>query len=478
MGCMNKNGEGFQKIEYICPECGELPPEISNINIDNKFVEFKCKICAEKTYNSQYFYNKKSTSGDIIDYYCKKQGDKFWFKEYLNQKENLPDDKNFLQKLISDGKFNDSKEIIRKKNEQLKEIIKFNEILIEECENNQNNYFYIKSLGNVYDSLKRENARDLYDLKFVLTAFKNDFEISEKEIVKFFEQKVDREKDYLFLNDKKLNDEKIECLALIQFNNLKDIDLSGNEIEDIEPLCNINLPFLEYLNLSNNKIKNIESLREITSKKFDYLFLHNNQIGDIQVLNDPNFRTFEILTLENNNINEFKELPELYTDNKKILVTKIEDEIIQKYKNLKRNENRVLELEGTKKGDFILKILFVYIIYNNNYKIKTLKLKGNEIKDPSILNRIEFKHLETLELSDNHIKSLDFLKGMKSKELQNLYLDNNYINDLSFLYNEKVKEFFPRLKVVSLKKNNFNAEEAFTNNLGTEGIKFIFLDEN
>ena len=61
-------------------------------------------------------------------------------------------------------------------------------------------------------------------------------------------------------------------LSMIKFNQLKEIDLSENEIIEIEPICNMNLPFLEFLNLSYNNIKNIEPLGELNSKKLKYLY--------------------------------------------------------------------------------------------------------------------------------------------------------------------------------------------------------------
>ena len=475
MGCLNiMNRAGFQKIEFLCPECGELPPEILSINADNKVVGFNCKICAENEYKSQFFSKKEYRSDNIINYYCKQRRnnneDKAWFKEYLNQTESLTDNQTFFQNPFSDGKLNEYKEKIRQKNEQLEKIIKFNEILIEESETNQNNYWYLKSLDNICKSLEIEKERKLKDLKFLSAVLNNDFEISENGIVTFLNEKdvnIDRENEYLFLNDKKLNDENIKCIALILFNNLKEIDLSGNEITNIEALCDINLPFLEFLNLSYNKIQDIEPLRERNNKNLKYLFIHNNQIEDITILCDPDFPTLNILTLENNKINEqskqFQNLFKLYKKNQKILVTNI-NEILEKYqnnKNFRYNEKKEIELENTNEGDSMLNNLLIIIIVNKNYIIKSLKLKGNQIKKPSILNIIQFNDLETLDLSLNHIKSLDFLKGMKAKELKNLLLDDNYINNLSFLYNtEKLKELFPRLERVSLKKNNFDPNES------------------
>ena len=184
-------------------------------------------------------------------------------------------------------------------------------------------------LKNIYNSYQRENYRDSNDLKFLFTTFNNEIKYSNEAIDKLLKEKdlkIEREDESLFLSNKKLNDENIKCISLIKFNQLKEIDLSENEITNIEPLCNINLPFLEFLNLSYNKIKNIEPFSEINSKILKYLFLQNNQIEDIYVFLDHDFHKLEILILENNNINvnsnSFKGLLKLYNKSNNILVTK------------------------------------------------------------------------------------------------------------------------------------------------------------
>jgi len=175
MGCLNAmNRAGFQKIEIFCPECGDLPPEILSVNADNKVVGFKCKICSEKEYNSKFFSKQEYKSDNIINYYCKERGKKqvkAWFKEYLNQRGSLEDNKTFFRNPFTDGKFNNYKEKIRQKNEQLEKIIKFNEMLIKESKNNQNNYFYLKSLDNICKSFENEEERDLKDLKFLSCSY-------------------------------------------------------------------------------------------------------------------------------------------------------------------------------------------------------------------------------------------------------------------------------------------------------------------
>ena len=454
--------------EFLCPECHKLEPEILNINVDNKTIEFQCKICGRNEYKFKYFY-KKNDSDDIICYYFElnadNQGNKFWLKEYKKQNHSSKNNKNSLMEQISERDLKENKEIIKQKNEQLKKIIKFNEVIIKTIEYHQNNYVHLKNLNNICNSFERENLRDSTDLKFVFTSFNNEIEISNKAIDKFLDTKnvkIEREEENLFLSNKQINDENIKCLSIIKFNQLKDIDLSYNDITNIEPLSKANLPFLEKLNLSFNKINNIKPLSEINLRKLKYLFIHNNQIEDIQVFIDfnSNFRELDILILDDNNIKEdsdsFKKLLAMY--NQIIITNKKIDEMKNHY-NIENNEDmEEIKVERTEEGDSMLKNIFIIISYKKNSRIKKLKLAGNKIENPLILNRIQLNSLEELDLSSNNIKNLNFLKGIKANNLFNLFLDHNNINDLSLLYN--INELFPCLKCISLKNNNFSFKES------------------
>ena len=455
------------KVSFLCPECGLLPPEISNINVNNKHIEFKCKKCGIKEYNSKYIFKEIDKNNNIINYYIQDYNhkDKIWLKEYVNQKNKSTINKNSLTFDNNEKQFNIYKKIINKKDEQIKQIIKLNDIIIESCEKYQNNYFYLKSLNNISTSLRKEKYWDSNDLKFLFTSFYNEIEYSGFAIYKLYDEKnikIKREEEDLILSNKKLNDENIKCISLIKFNQLKKIDLSENEITNIEPLCNMILPFLESLNLSYNKIKNIVPLSEINSRILKYLFIQNNQIEDIQVFLDPDFPKLEILRLENNNINENSDsikLLELYNKTNNILVTnKKIDEIEKKY-NIKYNEEKI-EVEGTEEGDSMLRNLSIILSQKNKNKMRYLNLKGNKIENPSILNRIHFNchFLEEFDLSKNNIKNLQFLNEMEAKNLKRLYLSSNYINDLSPLNN--IKEYFPHLELIALNNNNFNPEDS------------------
>ena len=489
MGCECKRikfNENISDNIFACPECGEIDPEISKINVDNKKIEFYCKKCTEKEFESKNF--EQIEHRDCYNYYLKPNGRKgknqFWFKEYKNENKKSSKLKILLKKIFQ-NKLENAKEIIKKKNEQLENIIKFNEIVKKTCEKYQNNYFHLKSLKNIHKKLQKEILRDSNDLKFLLAAFNNENKFSIKAIEVFNKAaKVDIKKDdeSLLLCKKALNDINILTLSMIKFNQLKEINLSENEITDIEPICIMNLPFLEFLNLSYNKIKNIRPLGELNSRKLKYLFLQNNQIEnleDIKFLCNCDYPNLKILRLENNKIQEnsdpFKKFFDEYKKKQFIIVTNaIIDEIKRKY-NIEYDErSEKIEVEGVKEekenevldnkkedeeDELLLKNLFIIISQKNENRIKTLKLSNCKIKNPSILNRIQFDFLEELDLSINNIKNLKFLKGMRAKCLKYLFLNDNCICDLSLLYNLEDKKLFPDLELISLVDNKFNLED-------------------
>ena len=496
MGCklfdkkkfMNEE-EDLKKVEFLCPECGEISPEISNFYIDQKYVEFKCKICAEKVYFSEFFYNKKSEDGKLLSFSCKpkpsssnQQDEKFLFKESIIKPEEKEESKKSSSKGPSKNDIKKYKEIIKQKNEQLKKIILFNNIILRANEQCQDNYFHLKSLQNLSKTLTNEKERDSNDLKFLLAAFNYEIKISKDAIKKINDfldndEKIEnkREEESLLLIGKNLNDEYIKYISKIKFNQLKEINLSGNEIINIEPLCMMNLPFLEFLNLSNNQIENINPLKEINSKNFNFLFIQHNQITDIQLFLDDDFPTFEILRIDNNNIDENskKKLIDLYKKKNLILIINIDD--IKKYSIDYKEDMTEIKVENQEEGDLMLKYIFINIPSNNI--IKKLKLINNKIEDPSILNRIQFEYLEELDLSLNNIASLNFLKGMKAKNLKELYLEKNKFDDLSALYNIKVS--FKYLDKIYLEKDKFNPDEPelkyLKDTLKNNKVELIFI---
>jgi hypothetical protein len=459
MGCLIRYKE-FSEVDFKCPKCGKIQPEIMNINADNKKIEFQCMKCSENEYNSHSF--REINENNKISYYWEGEeedwSNKHWLKEDRTQIKRI--EENILVNFfLNDETLKENIKIIEEKNNQLKKLITFNNIIKQSYEKYNNNYLYLKSFKNICKSFENENIRDSNELKFLFTALNNEIEISKKAIDKINHEKeikINREEECLLLRNKQLNNENIKCLSQIKFNQLIEIDLSENEITNIEPLFYLKLPFLELLDLSYNQIRNIECFGDIKMKQLKYLFIQNNQIEDIKVLVDPNFQTLEILRLENNNIDQnsqtFQDLINLYNVNGKILIKDITDidEIKTKY-NIRFNEqNNEIEVGEGKNGELMLKNLFSIITPNS--QIRKLNLTKNNIKNPSILNRIQFNSLKELNLSLNNIKSINFLKKMKAKELKIILLDFNKINDLSLLY--KYEQYFGYLDVITFNNNN------------------------
>ncbi len=361
----------------------------------------------------------------------------------------------------------ESIDIIKKKNEDLQRIIAFNEALIKSFYNHKKNYLYLKSLENVSKSFENEKQRDPNDLAFLFNDYEESNVISDKakhQILLDKEVKIEREEDNLLLSNSQISEENIKNLSLIKFNNLKELNLSDNNIKNIEFLSNMNLPFLELLNLSYNQIKDIKPLGEINQKKIKYLFIQNNQIEDIDVFithYNQDFKSLEILNLKDNvNIDneesdQYKKLVDKY--NEDIIIISNQYEAIKNQYNIDGNETEI-ELTGNEEGNSILRKLFIIISQKSKNRIKKLTLSNNKITDPSLLNLIQFDCLTDLDLSCNKIASLNFLKGMKAKNLNNIHLNDNNINDLSPLknYNINREEIFPYIEKIYLKNNNFD----------------------
>jgi len=538
--------EKIPKDEFLCPGCLQFVPEILNLHVDNKRIDFICSKCnkinkksldyQDKLKENNYLYTKCSYCGlssknneDIFSYCydCKKDFCNKCEEEHkketiehikiikINEKNNrclehyeeeiinfcIDCEKKICEKSgrhkghtkikLNDlnKKFVKSIEIIKKKNKELLNIIKFNETIMNLYNKKKNNFLYLKSLKNIANEYKMEKERDTNDLKFVLNDFDNEIKNSEKAIETIFKEKefdfeIERQEENLLLSKGELNDDNFKCISKIKFNNLREINLSENNITNIDLLCNISLPYLELLNLSFNKINNIEPLGHINSTKLKFLFIQNNQIKDFKVFldyYDPNFKTLEILRLEENKIKEdsiqFINLEEMYKD---IVISSSYINSLKTKYNIKYNENddktdKEIQIENSGKSDSILRYLFIIISHKNKNKITKLNLKSNQIVNPSLLNRIQFDSLEELDLTGNKIKNLEFLKGMRAKSLKNLYLDYNYINDLSPLKNYDFKNVFNEL-TITLRNNNFDKKDPEINYIKNnyEKIKLEF----
>ena len=202
--------------------------------------------------------------------------------------------------------YNDSfryKKIIIEKNRILSNIIRFNNLILKTFEKFKNNYYHIKSVINLGKSIQKENLRDSQDIECMDYNLKNSL-YKQREAIDILKKKSDiflsRNDTFLHLYNRNVRDEEFKLISQIKFNQLKEINLSGNNIKNIEYFNKMNLPYLEYLNMSYNRIENIEPIAELNSKELKEIFLQNNEIKDLYPFLESDFPKLEILRIENN----------------------------------------------------------------------------------------------------------------------------------------------------------------------------------
>ena len=86
---------------------------------------------------------------------------------------------------------------------------------------------------------------------------------------------------------------------------IKELNLRNRNIgnEGLKDLVKINFNKLEEINLSENEISDINILEKVNFKELKKLYLYNNKISDIKVLEKVKFEKLEELDLSENKIN-------------------------------------------------------------------------------------------------------------------------------------------------------------------------------
>ena len=188
-------------------------------------------------------------------------------------------------------------------------------------------------LKEIFEPIK--NKRKLNIIKYnkkikdKLNLNKEDFEtyITLKEFnIKYNTNIEDIDIKELNLCKRDIKDEGLVDLVKINFKNLNKLDLSFNEIYEIDILENLDFKELKELNLSYNYISDIDILEKLDFKKLNKLNLGCNGIRYIDVLEKVDFKELKELNLEWNEISDinvlkkvdFKKLNELDLTNNEI----------------------------------------------------------------------------------------------------------------------------------------------------------------
>ena len=291
---------------------------------------------------------------------------------------------------------------------------------------------------------------------------------------------------------KNLGNEGLNDLSKTKFRELKEIYLSYDKISDIKGLENFEFDKLEILNLSSNNILNINLLEKLNCKELKELNLSQNKISDIKILEKVIFKKLENLDLRYNNLLDINIFEKVKFDNLKELnlsQNKISDiNVLEKVKfnkleilNLGFNHISNIDVFGKVKFEELKQLnLYFNKISNINIlekvkfsKLEILNLGGNQIIIINILEKANFKELKQLNLSGNDISNIKVLDKVKFNKLKILYLSKNRISDINIL--EKVN--FKELKELYLYDNKISDIRALEN-VNFEKIEILHFGIN
>ena len=169
-------------------------------------------------------------------------------------------------------------------------------------EYNPNNYHHMKSIINLGKSIEEENQNNSNKFKRKsIISLKEKFSIS-----------LDGNERILDLRNRNIGDEGLKLISRIKFKNLKILDISKNNIKNIEPLSYMDLPNLKYLKMNDNKIENIEPITQIKSNELKEICLMNNNIKEISPDFQLDYPKLERIRIEGNPLNPDSEILKIF----------------------------------------------------------------------------------------------------------------------------------------------------------------------
>ena len=351
----------------------------------------------------------------------------------------------------------DSEEkLISKKNQVLKNLIKFNELILNTYKKYPDNYFHIINVKNLARLINAENSRDPKELETLFKELELNLKIKKKaidEIRKKLNISLKGNEESLILRNKGIDDNALKLLSKVKLINLKELDLSYNKIKNIEYLENSFMGNLEYLSLNNNQIEDISVFEDMDFNKLKELNLQNNYIKKVVPLLEASMPALELLRIEGNSdleptMNEMKKLINKY-QKKIVCVIQTFEDFNKKYEINFQKTSKRLDLNGNTNGNDILKDLYLLLPEIN--ELTELRLADCGIDNISTLSRINLPKVERIDLSFNKIINIEPLCNMRKNQLKILYLNNNFICDILPL--KKIK-FFGGKGNITIEKNN------------------------
>ena len=336
------------------------------------------------------------------------------------------------------------------------------------------NYLHIKLfqkdfLANEYHNLLKEknlNKEEIENIIFDIFDNKKIKDIDEEDLHKAQnETLIDIDSPLFNILSKTKNFGNIFTIYISQ-ENIDNFNLKNDYISLFENLNNSNakyksifyslkdvekLNYLKDINIDFNKIKKITL--KIGEENTDYNDEEEIYENEATVCSNNNNHFFEDLFSSYGLQNNLIYLNICYTN------YNINDNIFENINNLKSLKYLYIQkFIFDKELKIKLNVLLILSIKNcqnikiseiSSEKLEILDLSNNEIKEISLLEKINCKNLKKLDLSNNEISNINKLEKANFNQLEELYFSFNKISDIDIL--EKVN--FKNLKILYL---NFN----------------------
>jgi len=281
--CEKKYRDQIEKLEE------KLTKEILNINkqkneelenINNEYEEKKNECENKLKVNIENYKNIIILNNIIVDSYQKQKDNNLYYNT------------NISKVIESINKYTDDQNmvILKKLKEKYNIIINKEKTSLNAKNNNINNKIINKIFKFNFDSLKDINlsSNTLDQLDFLYGTMTDNLE-------------------KLILYNCPIND--ISILSKTSFKSLIELKITKGKISQIESLADIKSIQLKILDLSHNNIENINALNScIFNKSLTQLYLSNNKIKDLSVFNNAIFCKLNTLFLNNNCIKDISPL--------------------------------------------------------------------------------------------------------------------------------------------------------------------------
>ena len=490
---MSEYFEQESKFLYYNIRCAEHKARIQKEYLSyvfNHFIDTKKNLCENCSKGEKSMSIKVNEINNICPIHIKK------YIKYC-QKCNIhfcSQDDIKCRHIIEEIKSPENKDIdlIKKKIDILmnyKELIdyqiKFLNTVLMTYEKHPSNYYNSINITNIAKDLVNQgdqagtNANDeIYnknDRELLLSKIKDLERIILDELNSKLEVNLTGKELEINLNGKKVENLDLELLCAIHYNNLETMDLSNNNISNLEKIINLNSPNLKTLILKNNKIKSIDPLKDIKStnlkkmdlsyniiqninpieliiknnKQLEIINLENNKIKDVEVLKNKNSITISIkqIKLDNNDVakKDIKEIYNIIAMNNTEFITIIY-KIPSDGSDIKLfGENFVEKNKG--KCNIIINGTETELCTNyslkNSEKMLKVKLKLNTIITDMSLMFQECSSLSSLEvISQSQTENVSNMHGMFSgcSSLSNLDGISKWktenVTDMSYMFHE------------------------------------------